>query len=399
MLIALQIALLVIAALWIVMAIGAMRALRTLPRPVRLGAIGEGELAGRLVSVIIAARDEAGRIEETVRRALAQEGVAIEVIAVDDRSQDGTGESLDAMAGSDDRLRVVHITELPDGWLGKCHALHEGSRAARGDWLCFLDADTHLAANAVAGSLAVAIRAQVEHVTLLPDLVKPSFWGQVALGSFWTQMSDRARKVNNDHRNLFMGVGAFNMIERSTYDAFGGHGRLRLQVIDDMVLGLCVRKIGARTRVVLGPEVAEIEYGHDLPSATRLFEKNGYAALNYNPWLLALLTVVAPVMVVVPLLGPVWALALGAWAGWAALAGIALSAVPAVRMARSQGGSPLAAAITPIGHLFFLYAIVRSYVLTRRRGGIVWRETFYPLNELKAARLSWRVKEALPGMN
>jgi len=244
MLIALQVVLALIAAVWFLTMLGNLHAVFRLPGPVPLGSIGDGELDGRLVSVIVAARDEAGRVEETVRRALAQEGVRVEVIAVDDRSTDGTGESLDALAAEHPALRVVHIESLPEGWLGKCHALHRGAEIATGDWLLFLDADTHLTPGAVAGSLAVGLRERVAHVTLLPGLLLPSFWGQVAMGSFWVQMGSRAMKVNKSRPMAFMGVGAFNLIARDTYRAFGGHERLRLQVVDDITLGLCVRKIG-----------------------------------------------------------------------------------------------------------------------------------------------------------
>jgi hypothetical protein len=398
MVIALNIALGLVGLLWLLTAIGSLRAVLRLPVPVPLGSIGPEELAGEFVSIIIAARDEAERIEETVRCALAQEGVRFEVIAVDDRSTDGTRESLDAMATADPALRVVPLTELPGGWLGKCHALERGSEIARGGWLLFLDADTHLAPGAVAGALAQGLRGGVEHVTMLPDLVRPTFWGQVALWSFWGQMADRAMKVNRDHPRLFMGIGAFNMIKRETYRRIGGHARLRLQVIDDMVLGLCVRKVGARTRVLMGMDAAQVEYGSDLPSVIGLFEKNGYAAINFNG---ALLLAMPPLIVIViggALGGPLLAVWPGAWAGWFAFVAFASSAAPAALMARRRDAGILAALLTPIGHCFFMYAILRSAAITIGRGGIVWRETFYPLKDLKAARLSWRVKTPLPGL-
>ena len=398
MALALNIVLGLIAVMWLWYTVCGVRAIRAMPGPVAPADIGAGELDGALVSVIVAARDEAGRVEETVGRALAQEGVRIEVIAVDDRSTDGTGVSLDAMAAANPALRVEHVEELPAGWLGKCHALHRGAALTRGGWLLFLDADTHLAAGTVAGALAVALREGVEHVTLLPDIVKPTFWGQVALGSFLGQMNDRAMKVNRDHPRLFMGVGAFNLIRRETYQEIGGHERLRLQVIDDMVLGLCVRKIGGRTRTLMGLDAAQIEYGSDLPSVIRLFEKNGYAAINYSDGLLVAFTIIVVVNLGGALLGPALALTTGAWAGWIAFAALAVSSAPVVLLGRRVGGNVLAGLLTPLGFLLVWYAFLRSAFLTRRRGGIVWRETFYSLEELKAARLSWRVKTPLPGM-
>lgn len=398
MLIALQVVLGLIAAVWFLTMLGNLRAIFQLPKPAPIDSIGAEELEGRLVSIIVAARDELGRIEETVRRALAQEGVPVEVIAVDDRSTDGTGESLDALAAEHQSLRIVHIESLPDGWLGKCHALHQGAAIASGDWLLFLDADTHLTPGAVAGALAVGLRERVAHVTLLPGLVLPSFWGQVTMGSFWVQMGSRAMQVNRCRPMSFMGIGAFNLITKEAYRAFGGHERLKMQVVDDITLGLCVRKTGEQTRVLDGQAIAEVEYGTDLPTAFRLFEKNGYAALNYNFPLLLAASVIIPSFVLGALLGPVWALLFGAWAGWFALAGVITWGLPALIVTRKTGGSRLAALLTPLGHLFFLLALQRSTIVTIKQGGVRWRETFYPLKELKQARLSWRVGVPLPEM-
>lgn len=399
MVLSLNIALGLIAALWAWSGIKGLLASRAMPTPVALGDLGADELDGVFVSIIVAARDEIGRVEETIARALAQEGVRFEVIAVDDRSTDGTGESLETLAGASPSLHVKHIEALPDGWLGKCHALHRGSEQAQGDWLLFLDADTHLEPGAVAGAVAVALRERADHVTMLPDVVRPTFWGQVALGGFMGMMSDRAMKVNRDHPRLFMGIGAFNLVRADTYHGFGGHRRLRMQVLDDMVLGLCVRKIGGTTRALDGLKSAQIEYGLDLPSVIRLFEKNGYAALNYSD---PLLIAVSGVMLVVfggALLGPVMALTTGAWAGWVAFGALAVSSAPAVRLSRRVGASLGAALLTPLGFPLIWFAFMRSVALTRRRGGIVWRETFYSLKDLTAARLSWRVGVSLPGMD
>src|SRR4051794_18313504 len=78
-------------------------------------------------SVVIAARDEEGRIEQTIRCLLAQQGVDLEILVVDDRSSDGTPEILRRLAQEDARVRVKRVDVLPEGWLGKCHACHVGA--------------------------------------------------------------------------------------------------------------------------------------------------------------------------------------------------------------------------------------------------------------------------------
>ena len=120
------------------------------------------------VSVIVPARDEADAIEASVRHLLAQRGVALEVIVVSDRSVDETAAIVRRLAATDPRVRVIEVSTLPEGWLGKTHALHVGSQAATGDWLLFTDADCLLHPDVVARALRVAARERVEHIALTP---------------------------------------------------------------------------------------------------------------------------------------------------------------------------------------------------------------------------------------
>src|SRR5262245_50611517 len=98
----------------------------------------------RRCSVVVAARNEEARIEQSIRRLLGQRGVDLELIVVNDRSTDRTGEILGRLALEDSRLRVKRVDVLPEGWLGKCHACHIGAGAATGDWILFTDADCWL---------------------------------------------------------------------------------------------------------------------------------------------------------------------------------------------------------------------------------------------------------------
>ncbi|RMG40035.1 MAG: glycosyltransferase family 2 protein, partial [Planctomycetota bacterium] len=122
------------------------------------------------VSVIVAARDEAARVADCLRSILASDYPDFELIAVDDRSTDGTGQRMDEVAAADPRCRVVHITELPEGWLGKCWALHCGTRAARGEWLLFCDGDVLLAPDCVRAAIAEATRCGLDHLALMPGM-------------------------------------------------------------------------------------------------------------------------------------------------------------------------------------------------------------------------------------
>ena len=132
-------------------------------------------------SIVLAARNEEGRIGDTVRRLLNQQGVRIEVIVVDDRSTDHTGEILIQLAAGDGRVKVRRIDILPDGWLGKCHACHVGAGLATGRWILFTDADCGLKPDVIARALQVANREGVEHITLTPGVAPERLLSQAGI--------------------------------------------------------------------------------------------------------------------------------------------------------------------------------------------------------------------------
>ena len=165
---------------YFVAAIGILLSLRILRDIIALRLLParqSGDSVSR-VSVVIAARDEAARIETTVRHLLAQIGVELEVIVVDDRSTDGTTEILTRLATEDNRLRVVRVDQLPAGWLGKCHACEVGAAMATGEWILFTDGDIWLKSDVVARAVQQAETETADHVTLMPGVRTATFLGQ-----------------------------------------------------------------------------------------------------------------------------------------------------------------------------------------------------------------------------
>src|SRR5262249_27703403 len=127
------------------------------------------------VSLIVPARNEEASIGPAVRSRLAEGYPALEVVLVDDRSTDGTGAVVDALAREDGRIQPVHVQTLPPGWLGKVHALREGLRLAKGEWILFSDADVHLAPSALQKAVALAEARGLDQLAVLPQLV-PTHW-------------------------------------------------------------------------------------------------------------------------------------------------------------------------------------------------------------------------------
>src|SRR5215212_3335109 len=150
---------------WLLLAITLLRCIVSLRRLPLLQSFPEPPPT---VSIIIAARDESARIEKTVRQILAQQGVDLQLIVVNDRSTDATPQILSSLAAELARLKVITIEHLPENWLGKCHAMHVGVQSATGEWLLFSDGDIWLSPDATARTIATAKALSVEHVTLTP---------------------------------------------------------------------------------------------------------------------------------------------------------------------------------------------------------------------------------------
>jgi hypothetical protein len=329
----------------------------------------EWPLTTPTVSAIVPARDEAARIGGTIARLLAQERVALEVVAIDDASTDATPRLLDDHARGEPRLQVLHLHDLPAGWLGKCHALQRGSERARGEWLLFSDADAWFGTDVVARAIAAAERGDFAHLTLMPGLAATTTFGRIALLGFCIPGLRQIAWLGRSRR-VYLGFGAFNLVRRDAYTKVGGHEPLRLTVIDDMQLGRLVQQAGFRTGVFFCADV-EVQWVTDLRSHFRLLEKNIFAVFGFRTELALAVSAVA---------GLLHGSGLGVVAGLALLS----QAIPATAMALRYGWSPwLGLAVPWLAPPLQVATLLRSMVRTLARGGIAWRGRFHALAELR----------------
>jgi len=345
------------------------------------------DLADVLVSVIVPARNEEARIEEALRRLLDQRGagIRVEIITVNDRSSDGTGEVLDRLGQQHQHLSVLHVEELPPGWLGKCHACHLGEQQARGDWLVFIDADSHLAPDVVARAVQTARRQDASHFCLAPGFRDCTLSGKVTLVLACLSLAHAALGMNRDWPFVAFGVGAFNMVRREALKELGGYEALRMEVVDDVGLGAGIKRLGGRSRIYTAFEDVEVHWGHSAANFVQLIEKNHFAVLGYRTVLALVLVSLLTLAWVTGAVAPWFVTGLG---GWLAGIGLLSLAVPSVLLARRHGWSGWIALLVPLFVPVLLWAMANSTFMTLRQGGVRWRDTFYSLLELRAARRS-----------
>jgi hypothetical protein len=344
-----------------------------------------GRAAPRL-SVIVAARNEERKIEEAMRSLLAQDYPNLELVVVDDRSSDATGEIIDALAATHRALHPVHIDELPAGWLGKLHALHVGAELATGEILLFADADVVMEPTVLSRAVGHLQRNALDHVTIGSEMLTggaPLL--DVAIGAFLFELIRIGQPwlAPNPNSRRYAGLGAFNMVRVEAYRAIGGHESIRMHPVDDLELGRLLKAAGFRQEMLLGKGMIEIEWYPSTRALVRGLRKNGFAAASFS------VPRVAAIAVTI--------LAFDVWP-WLALlmtdgitrtlnAGIVVAGVAGYSLIVPHYGlNRWLAPLLPVGAIVILDSGLVSTVTTLWRGGITWRGTFYPLSELRRNR-------------
>lgn len=333
------------------------------------------------VSLIFSALNEAEHIERALRSMLAVDYANLEIIAINDRSSDATGQVLDKLATQFSQLRVLHIQDLPAGWLGKNHALYRGAQIAGGEYLIFTDADVIFQPGTITRAVAYCQHHQVDHLPVLFQVItRSSLLGMLIL-SFILSFLGRYKpwKVSNSPK-YFLGVGAFNMVRKSAYDASGGHTAIPMVVLDDMMLGKLLKTKGFRQHALNGKSLIAVEW---YPSTRAMFigmQKNIFSAFDYQISKLLGLTLVMAMVRIWP-----W---IGLFSGdhlvrWINLTTILLGFVMYIYLAIANQ-QPLRCLLWfPLISFIELALWWQGSMLTIWRGGIVWRGTHYDLDELK----------------
>ena len=334
------------------------------------------------ISILFAGRDEAEKLPGALETMLGLDYPRYEVIAVDDRSEDATAAILETAARKDSRLRPLHVDTLPQGWLGKPHALEQAYEMSRGEWIVFTDADVHFAPDVVRRAITLANGRNWAHLTLLSG-VKMFTIGEKIVMTFFGMafmIGTRPWEASNQRSRAYAGVGAFQMIRRSAYEKLGTHRRLAMEVVDDMKLGKLAKQAGVHSGVARAGDSLSVHWHAGVANTVRGTTKNFFATTGYRPFVATVQILCVLWLCVVPFL------ALPFVHGWARLFACVALGLPVLATAgvAIQLNAPALYALTfPVGALVFAWMLARSTIVTLWRRGIVWRGTFYPLEELK----------------
>ena len=280
------------------------------------------------VTVCVGARNEEGKVAAGVRSMVGLDYPDLEVVAVDDRSEDGTGEILDRLA--DGRLE----------------------------------------------------RDALDHLTAAPDLDMPGPLLGAFAGTFQVYFTQFAEpwKAGDPESDRHVGVGAFNLVRAVTYRDAGGHAAIRRRPDDDMRLARLLKENGARPDLVYGTDEIRVPWYDSLGEAVRGLSRSLWAGLDYSVTAAAGSLAVTLAMNVWPWMGAV--VTSGA-ARWLNLVAVLASAGLFAGTARYSPVRPWLAILWPVTGLVFAWITIRSTAGTLIRGGIEWRGTFYPLEELR----------------
>ncbi|GAB4506744.1 MAG: glycosyltransferase family 2 protein [Anaerolineales bacterium] len=343
-----------------------------------------------MVSVCIPARNEENNIRRCVEAVLRQDYPNLEVIVLDDRSTDATLTLLNEIASRDSRLIPISGSDLPEGWAGKPHALYQASAAARGQWLCFVDADTFLAPNALSAVYAKAIETNADLFTIMTKQILGSFWEMVVMPLVMTALSVgfSPRKVNDPSRRDAIANGQFIFIKRDIYDLIGGHEKVKDQIVEDKALSELVKWNGHRLVVADGMQVVSTRMYTSLASMWEGWTKNIYLGLRDHPSLLLLGAFGATLALLAALFLPMWPLLGLAWhlngGGWMAIV-VIIEALMVwgylvyirSRVAHEMGIPRWYALTTPLGAGVFAAMMLTSAWKVVSGQGVTWRGRKY----------------------
>ena len=335
------------------------------------------------VSVIVPACNEEATIEPALTSILAMDYADLEVIAVNDRSVDRTGAVLRQIQKQYPGLQIYDIPELPEGWLGKNHALQHGADRARGEYLLFTDADIIMEKSSLARAMNHMLENRLDHMCM--------FFKNIAPGGLLNALILDAGgllllllkpwKAKDPNSKRYMGVGAFNLVKSTVYKEIDGHKTIAMHPIDDVMLGKMIKQSGFSQDCLLGHNFIQAEWYVTVREFINGLMKNTFAFYNYNMVNVLFGVLIVVIINILPLLAFFFTSGITRSLFGASLIVRILSFANGFSKTGINSWYSIWALVTPY---VFIYIALKAAITTKINRGIIWRGTYYSLDELKA---------------
>lgn len=328
------------------------------------------------ISIVIAVKDQQKDIENTLNR-LGGLNEVHEIIVVNDRSKDGTKKIIEDKMASITKIRLINIESLPEGWLGKVHALHQGSMTATGDFLLFMDADIQISDEVLLKAKSVCSEKQLDHLGVLPKTKRGDFMLNLMMSTSKLLFTMSA-KTWKDQRPVesVKGVGAFNFVRREKFLTTQGFEWLKMDVADDVALAQLIAKNGGRSMLMKACESGpKLDWYRNFDELVRGLEKNVVGGFtNYR----LSLVVIVSAMALVPVFGFLFAAV-----SPVGILPLIATVIFASKAKKYTDHSWFELFCFPLGIALLSLILIRSSIICFRQGGIWWSGTFYKIEDLK----------------
>lgn len=335
-----------------------------------------------LVSIVMVVKDEAKHLKNCLERILAQDYPVLEIIVVNDRSTDKSADIVQSLQKEYGNLHLVTISVLPNGWLGKNHAMYQGAKAARGKWLLFLDGDVYFAKQAVSLGMAYLQQNDRNNLTLLPEFERKSFWldALIAAGALAFYFKLKPWRAKQQSTKYFAGVGTYNLMLRDMYFSFDGHRSFPMCILDDAKLGKKLKLAGAKQICLDGKGLISIHWYETVYEMFSGTEKNSFAHCRFNCFNLLCESILGLTLFIWPIIA---LFIMSTPLKWLNFITIALTMFLYWDYAKEKNLSSFLMFSYPFAVLLGTYAWWLATIHIKLCGGVRWRDTFYPLEALK----------------
>jgi cellulose synthase/poly-beta-1,6-N-acetylglucosamine synthase-like glycosyltransferase len=340
-----------------------------------------------LVTVIISAKDEESHIEEAAKSILASDHSSIQLILVDDRSVDRTFEIMGELARQDNRVTVLSVLDLPQGWTGKTHAVFLATNHASGEILLFTDADTVFRPDAISRALRFFLTNDLDMLSLVPGFTERGFLEDavhphMALGlSYFYPLTE----VNDSTKSAAMASGCFIMMSKFAYREVGTWERFKNQLTEDVALAKEVKAKGLKMGLMRGGDLVCTRPFATLSEVCRFWKRTYYGALEQNiPKMVQLIFNYASLAVLILLFLVSGALLLAGkvstamtWLFIISTLGMAAVIIPYSLFIRLERGNWLYGLMAPVGIFVGAWVAVDTLGTVVTDRGIRWRGSLY----------------------